>query len=297
MRNPETYEAIQVRSIAGRIGATIEGIDPGSLSEPEFKEVHRALLEYEVVVFPGSDLDDESQMALAHRFGQPSVFPLLKLMGATGPTFQVIEDGPESPNEAAYWHTDVTWTEEPPKIALLRAGVMPEHGGDTMWGSMTAAYDTLSPTLRERLVGLEVVHDNEAFIEGVARKMGDNDETHQLMNRLRESYPPVTHPLIRTHPETGRRALLWGGRFMRQIVGMTPEESRAILDLLSRHIENPALHCRWQWTTGDLAIWDERATVHQAVNDHFPQYRAVHRCVVDGDRPFFRPDEKSPRPS
>ena len=160
-----------------------------------------------------------------------------------------------------------------------------------MWASMTAAYETLSPTLRERLIGLEVVHDNEAFIEGVTRKMGDHEETHRLMNQLREAYPPVTHPLIRTHPETGRRALLWGGRFMRQIVGMTRDESRAILDLLGRHIENPALHCRWQWTTGDLAIWDERSTVHQAVNDHFPQHRAVHRCVVDGDRPFFTADE------
>jgi taurine dioxygenase len=291
MRNPESFETIQVQSIAGHIGATVEGVDLRSLSEHEFKEIHRALLEYEVIVFPGSGLDDESQMALAHQFGQPSIFPLLKLLGATGPTFQVIEDGPESPNEANYWHTDVTWTEEPPKIALLRAGVMPASGGDTMWGSMTAAYESLSPLFRERLIGLEVVHDNEAFIEGVTRKMGDNEETHRIMNQLRESYPPVTHPLIRTHPETGRRALLWGGRFMRRIVGMNPEESQAILGFLTRHIESPTLHCRWQWTPGDLAIWDERSTVHQAVNDHFPQYRSVHRCVVDGDRPFFDPDE------
>jgi len=212
---------------------------------------------------------------------------LLKLMGATGPTFQVIEDGPDSPNEANYWHTDVTWTEEPPKIALLRAGVVPESGGDTIWGSMTTAHDALSPVMQELLAGLEVVHDNESFIEAVSRKMGDTEESRKLLGDLRDAYPPVTQPLIRTHPETGRRVILWGGHFMKFLVGMSPEESETILRFLRRHIESPRFHCRWSWTPGDLAIWDERSTVHQAVNDHFPQRRTVHRCVVDGDRPFF----------
>ncbi|MEE2672680.1 MAG: TauD/TfdA family dioxygenase [Myxococcota bacterium] len=281
--------------MSGNIGAEITQVDLRSLDDETFEEIHRALLENEVLFFPGSNLDDESQMDLAHRFGQPSVFPVLKLMGATGPTIQVIEDGPDSPNEADYWHTDVTWTEDPPKIALLRVEVVPESGGDTMWGSMTTAYDALSRVMQEVLAGLEVLHDNESFIEAVSRKMGDSDETRKLMDDLRNTYPRVTHPLIRTHPETGRRAILWGGGFMRGIAGMSPEESDPILDFLRRHIDNPRFHCRWNWTLGDLAIWDERSTVHQVVNDHFPQRRTVHRCVIDGDRPFFDPDAVAKR--
>jgi len=288
-RMPQTrpYSHIRLRSVSGNIGAEVSGVDLRNVDDTTFEEIYRALLENEVLFFPESNLDDESQMALAHRFGQPSVFPLLKLMGATGPTFQVIEDGPESPNEADYWHTDVTWTQEPPKVALLRAGVVPESGGDTMWGSMTAAYDALSPVMQELLAGLEAVHDNQSFIEAVRRKMGDTEESRKILGDLRDAYPPVTQPLIRTHPETGRRAILWGGDFMRFLVGMSSEESEAILGFLQRHIEGPRFHCRWSWTSGDLAIWDERSTVHKVVNDHFPQRRSVHRCVVDGDRPFF----------
>ena len=290
MPQASPYRQLRLRPVSGNLGAEITEVDLQSLDDETFGEIHRALLENEVLFFPGSNLDDESQMALAHRFGQPSVFPVLKLLGATGPTIQVIEDGPDSPNEADYWHTDVTWTEDPPKVALLRVEVVPESGGDTMWGSMTTAYNALSPVMQELLAGLEVIHDNTSFIEAVSRKMGDSDDTRKLMDDLRSAYPAVTHPLIRTHPETGRRVILWGGGFMRAIAGMNTEESDAILDFLRRHIESPRFHCRWSWTLGDLAIWDERSTVHQAVNDHFPQRRTVHRCVIDGDRPFFDPE-------
>lgn len=290
MHQAPPYRQIRLRPVSGNLGAEITEVDLRNFDDETFGEIHRALLENEVLFFPGSNLDDESQMALAHRFGQPSVFPVLKLMGSTGPTIQVIEDGPDSPNEADYWHTDVTWTEDPPKVALLRMDVVPESGGDTMWGSMTTAYDALSPVMQELLAGLEVIHDNTSFIEAVGRKMGDSDHTRKLLDDLRSTYPAVTHPLIRTHPETGRRVILWGGGFMRAIAGMSTQESDAILDFLRRHIDGPRFHCRWSWTLGDLAIWDERSTVHQAVNDHFPQRRTVHRCVIDGDRPFFDPE-------
>lgn len=282
---------LQIRRITGSLGAEITGVDFLSLSESVFKEIHQALLDYEVLFFPGCALDDTTQMALAHRFGQPSVFPVLQLLGSTEPSFQVIEDGPDSPNEAGYWHTDVTWTAEPPKIALLRAGVMPVSGGDTAWASMSAAYEALSPAMQEIVCRLEVRHDNEAFIDAVQRKMKFTTESENLANGLRETFPPVTHPLVRTHPETGRRALLWGGHFMKNIVGMHPEESTALLGFLEQHIGQVRFQCRWKWTTGDLAIWDERSTVHQAVNDHFPARRSVHRCVVDGDRPYFDPKQ------
>ena len=107
-----------------------------------------------------------------------------------------------------------------------------------------------------------------------------------LAAKLRTSYPPVVHPVVRVHPETGKKALFMGGNFMRRVVGFSELESAALLDLLMRHIDQPHLHCRWSWRPGDLAIWDERATVHRGLSDHFPQAREVRRCVVDGDRPF-----------
>jgi taurine dioxygenase len=280
---------LTLRRVTGCLGAEIHGVDLRDLDDQTFTEIEGALLENQVLFFPGSELDDASQMALAHRFGQPSIFPVMELLGETEPSFQVIEDGPESPNEADYWHTDVTWTAEPPKVALLRAGVVPGNGGDTAWASMTAAYDALSGAMQEVLCPLQVVHDNESFIEAVTRKMGGSPEALELGKGLRERYPAVTHPLIRTHPETGKRAILWGGSFMRRIDGMHEEESRLLLSFLDHHISQIRFQCRWSWTTGDLAIWDERSTAHQAVNDHFPARRTVHRCVVNGDRPFFDP--------
>lgn len=279
---------IQVRRISATIGAEISGVDLHDLDGDTFAAIHRTLLEREVVFFRDTGLTDEEHMKLALRFGQPGIFPMFEVMGATEPTFQVIEDGPDSPPAADYWHTDVTWSAEPPKYALLRAEIIPEFGGDTLWGSMTAAYEALSPAMQKLLDGLVVLHDNTSFIEGLYTKMGaEQVKKSGIDQRLRDAHPGVNHPLVRTHPETGRRAILFGGGFMRHIVGVSEDENQLLMDFLRRHIDNPHFHCRWQWRPGDLAIWDERSTVHRALSDHFPQRRTMHRCVVEGDRPYF----------
>jgi taurine dioxygenase len=278
---------LQIRRLTGHIGAEIRGVDLCEPDDAVIQQIHAALLEHEVVFFRETGLDDTQHLALAARFGQLSVFPLTKLMGVTEPSLQVITDGPESPPTTDYWHTDVTWTPEPPKFAFLRACVVPESGGDTLWGSMTAAYAALSPAMQAFLDGLDAMHDNESFIVGARTKLGtEKGDALGLADQLRSAYPPVMHPVVRVHPETGKKALLMGGQFMTRIVGVTELESAALLDLLSRHIDQPQLHCRWSWRLGDLAIWDERATVHRGLADHFPQQREVRRCVVDGDRPF-----------
>jgi taurine dioxygenase len=209
-------------------------------------------------------------------------------MGASEPTLQVIRDAAESPPSADYWHTDVTWTAEPPKLALLRATLVPDRGGDTMWGSMTAAYEALSPPIRTLFDGLEIYHDNTSFIEGTIEKLGaQRVEELGIASALRKKHPGVCHPLVRTHPDTGRRALLHGGNFMRHVVGVGALESAALLSLVRAHVDQPRFHCRWRWQLDDFAIWDERSTVHRALSDHYPRPREVRRCVVDGDRPFF----------
>lgn len=273
--------------VAGALGAVVHDIE---LRDPNLDTaaIYDALLEHEVIFFPGANLTETEQLALGRRFGTPSVFPVPRLMGATEPTMTVIADGPDSPNVADAWHTDVTWTATPPKLAILHMTKAAARGGDTLWASATKAYDTLSPAMQAFLTTLTATHDNESFIQALITKTGDPE--HELVAKLRTHYPPVTHPLVRTHPDTGKRALLYAHRFLRRINELSDAESQAIIGFLGDHVKEPSLHCRWRWTTGDLAIWDERSTLHRAAADHFPQERVIRRLEIDGDRPYFDPD-------
>ena len=283
-----SHDALTLRPISGTLGAEVTGADVRDVDDGLFEQIHAALLEHEVLFFRDTKLSDEQHLALAERWGSVSVFPLMRALGSNEPSFQVIEDGPDSPPAADQWHTDVTWTPEPPKVALLRATLVPERGGDTLWGSMTAAYDALSAPIKTLLEGLLVHHDSSEFVTSVVKKVGPEQAKElNIEEKLNALYPGVDHPMIRTHPETGKRAILFGGGFMRYVVGLESHESDAILRMVTAHIEQPRFHCRWNWSPGDLAIWDERSTVHRAIGDHFPRRREVRRCVVDGNRPYF----------
>jgi taurine dioxygenase len=244
--------------------------------------VRDALHEHSVLFFRDQDLDEDQQIAFASQFGTVSPYPLTKMLGGTS-LVSTIEDTAESPPDADGWHTDVTWIAEPPAYAVLNAKVIPAQGGDTMWSSLFAAYDALSPVMQRLCDQLTVRHHAGAdFRERVARTVGD-----ETADRIVCEFPPVEHPLVRTHPVTGRRALWVAGRFMDQVVGMHRDESDALLGFLGRHIENPNFCVRWRWTAGDLAIWDEASTNHRALSDHYPAHRVMRRCTVDGDRPYF----------
>ena len=167
------HDELELRPISGTLGAEVTGADLRRVDDSMFEQIHSALLEHEVLFFRDSKLSDEQHIDLAERWGEISVFPLNRVLGSTEPSFQVIQDGPDSPPAADQWHTDVTWTPEPPKVALLRATLVPERGGDTMWGSMTAAYDALSAPVKTLLEGLVVHHDSTDFVESVVRKIGD----------------------------------------------------------------------------------------------------------------------------
>lgn len=279
---------MQIRRVTGALGAELTDVDPRDPTL-DITPIHQAILEHQVVFFRGINLSEDEQLALASRLGTPSIFPIPRLMGLTEPTMTVIADGPDSPNQADEWHTDVTWTATPPAYALLHMDVLPEVGGDTLWCSASKAYDRLSPTMKDFLCSLTVTHHNEGFIRRMIEKTGD--PYHELVDGLRESYPAVSHPMIRTHPETGKRVILWAQNFISHINELSPTENATILRLLSEHVNNPQLHCRWQWSQGDLAIWDERSTLHRAAADHWPHERVVRRCEVDGTAPYFDPDQ------
>ena len=277
---------MKVIPVAGALGAVIEGVDPRD-DDFDVAPVRAALLEHEVVFFRGLHLSFDEHLEFGRLFGTPSVYPVARILGATEPTMTTIEDGPDSPNAADAWHTDVTWTAEPPAFALLHSEVVPERGGDTLWASATKAYEAFSPAMQEFLCGLTVVHDHSRFNDNVRAKGGEAAEG--IIEALDREYPPVEHPMIRTHPETGKRALLFARRFVSHVKDLTEAESDAIIRMVDDHVKEASLQCRWQWSPGDLAIWDERSTFHRAAADHWPHRRVIRRLEIDGDRPFFDP--------
>jgi taurine dioxygenase len=272
----------------GVIGAVVDGVDLHQPLDDASSELLRdALHEHSVLFFHGQDLDEDEQLAFASCFGTVGQYPIQQLFGG-GALTSMIEDTADSPPDADGWHTDITWVAEPPAYAFLNAKVIPAQGGDTMWASLFAAYEALSPVMQDLCCQLTVRHHSGAdFHERVARNAGV-----EIADRIAAEFPPVEHPLVRTHPVTGRRALFVSGRFMDQVVGMHRDESDALLGYLMRHVENPNFCVRWRWTEGDLAVWDEASTNHRALADHYPAHRAMRRCTVEGSRPYFDPHGK-----
>ena len=275
-----------IRPVTGAIGAVVEGVD---LTQPldavTVNSVRDALHEHSVIFFHDQDLDEEQQVAFASHLGTVAPYALTKMLGETRLT-SIIEDTTDSPPDADGWHTDVSWVAEPPAYAVLNAKVIPARGGDTMWSSLFAAYDALSPVMQGLCDQLTVRHHaGQDFRDRVARTVGE-----ETADRVAREFPPVEHPLVRTHPVTGRRALWVSGRFMDQIVGMHRSESDALLGYLNHHVEDPNFCVRWRWQPNDVAVWDEASTNHRALSDHFPAHRVMRRCTVDGTRPFFVDD-------
>ena len=270
----------------GALGGVVSGIDlKEPLSDAAFAELQHALASHQVLFFRDQFLDGDQQLALARRFGEISLYPIEKFFGSVEPGHQVIVDDAENAPGTDMWHTDVTWLTHPPTEAFLAVVEPPAYGGDTMWSSTLAAYEALSPTMRSMLDGLETVHScHESFVTIAERKSG----IEGLADQLREAYPAVHHPLVRTHPRSGKRSLFITDRgVMHGIVGMEKAESDALLDFLDAHVDQPRFQVRWKWSPGELAIWDERTTLHRGVADHYPQRRVIRRCTVDGEPPYF----------
>jgi taurine dioxygenase len=272
---------VDVRRVNGALGAVVGGLDLESINGAGFDALHAALLEHQVLFFRDQQLTEAGHLALAGRFGEPSVYPIAKHFGGTQ-ALHVIEDSSESPPDADGWHTDISWIAQPPKVAILCALEIPEYGGDTMWADLYGAHDRISPQAREMLGRLSIRHtQGDEFWESFSRVAG----TEHLVE-LQAAFPGAVHPLFRTHPETGRDALFVSGQFMHSVGGCHRDESEWLLAWLRARTDDPNVQVRWQWRSGDVAIWDERCTNHRALSDHYPQRRRMRRCTVDGDAPF-----------
>lgn len=276
---------VEMEKIGAAIGGVMHDVSLREMDDDTVAAVEAALYERGVLFFRGQDLDDAEQLTVASRFGTPSIYPISRIHGVTEPACSEIVDDADSPPSTDGWHTDVTWIENPPMIAILCGLEIPAHGGDTMWASSSDVYASLSPRMQVMLAGLDAEHTCwPEFCETVERK----SNVEGLGEMIRDAYPPVTHPIVRTHPVTGQRAYYDGSSTMRGVDGLDDGEWDPIRQMLRGMFDEPKRQVRWSWTAGDVAIWDERLVVHRGVSDHFPMRRVVRRITVEGERPYFQ---------
>ena len=286
---------IRVTPLTSVLGARVENVPAANLCDSDtIQAIRAALLEHLVLVLPGQSITAEQQWSFASAFGKPAPHPVSRFFGDEETIVNIDNEliampdrelSPQLDNLAEHgaWHTDYTFNSRIPAFATLRAELVPPVGGDTTWSSMVAAYEALSPVVRGLLEGLDAVHWHGPHFApnfGVARLHGED-----ALRRFEEAFPPVEHPMVITHPESGRRSLFVNPSYTVQIPAMTPSESDAILRFLFHHIAKPEFHFRHHWRRDDLVLWDERATLHLAPTDFLPHRRKLVRVAVGSVAP------------
>jgi taurine dioxygenase len=270
-------DSVPITPLTPAIGAEIGNVDLRSVSDYQIEAIRAALLEYQVIFFRDQELDQEQHIAFARHFGDLEIHPATP-PGQANPEVLHIAHGPNSKGRENAWHSDVTWRDKPSLGSILKAVEVPAVGGDTLFANMVLAYDQLSDEIKEKITGRVAVHDIARVFAG--RLNMSEDE-------LREKYPLSEHPVVRTHPETGRSVLYVNVAFTTHIKDMDSAESDALLADLFRTAWNPELQCRFKWRPGSLAFWDNRACQHFAASDYFPQVRKMERVTIAGDKPYF----------
>jgi taurine dioxygenase len=272
------YQRIEVRPMTPRIGAEIHGVDLSQpLDEQTFQEIRTAFLEHQVIFFRDQQIDIDQHKAFGRMFGELHIHPAAPSPEGH-PEILVIHADEKSKFVAGNaWHSDVSCDEEPPLGSILHMHTLPSSGGDTMFASMYAAYKALSETMREFLSGLTAVHGSEHVYRGRYKAFGVDDAG--------KVYPENEHPVVRTHPDTGRKGLYVNSGFTTHIKGLEKSESRALLDFLFAHVAKPEFHCRFKWEKNSIAFWDNRCVQHYALWDYFPEVRHGLRVTVKGSKP------------
>jgi taurine dioxygenase len=273
---------MQVCRAAGALGAFIEEVSLAEAARDAglFAEVRAALLEHQVLFIRDQQISAQDYQTFARRFGAVEPHPAYDVV-PEAPDVQILESTPERPSKIELWHTDMTFRPAPPAITLLHGQIIPPFGGDTLWASTTAAYDALSAPMRQMLDGLMAVHD---FRHGFQESLAEPGGAERLAPAIAAN-PPVRHPVVVTHPESGRRGLYVNRLFTTRIEGLSRNESDAVLEFLYRHVVLDEFTVRLRWTAGTVAIWDNRSTQHKPVNDFWGQHRKMHRVTIVGERP------------
>jgi alpha-ketoglutarate-dependent taurine dioxygenase len=291
-----TSVRLEIAPLSGTIGAEIRNLDLHAPLDPDtLAAVRQALLDYKVIFFPGQHLSPEEHKQFAASFGEITVaHPVVPGLDEHREVFEIDytkfrtlgtgrgnEDG-EREDRREKWHTDVTFVETPPLGSVLNAIVIPDAGGDTLWADTQAAYEGLSGPIRQLVDGLHAFHDGTSTFGRLLQAVGQGEWDGETFTEFTQ----VEHPVVRIHPETGRRNLFVNPGFTTRVKGLTRSESDALLGFLYAHMTTPEYVVRYRWEEGDLGFWDNRTTMHYAVRDYGDAHRVIQRVTVRGDRPY-----------
>jgi taurine dioxygenase len=282
-----TAPPFECRPLSTALGAEIRGLDLSKpLEEDVFAAVHDTLMDRHVLVFRDQALSREEQLAFARRFGEPEVHPIANGLAEHPEVIRVLKPRGEAAYFGTSWHTDNTFFEEPSGVTVLYGEKVPPVGGDTLFASMVKAWETLSEPMRAFLEPLSAVHSASSAYDpkttGDAKYKGETAITYTYSDSI---YDEVEHPVVRTHPDSGRRALFVNPMFTQRIVGLNPDESEALLGMLYAHATRPELLCRVRWEPGSVTMWDNRCVQHYAIDDYEDYERVMYRVTVAGERP------------
>ncbi|MGF6152392.1 taurine dioxygenase [Pseudomonas fluorescens] len=278
--------SLTVTPLSTALGAQISGVDISQPLNLEQRDaIEQALLKHQVLFFREQPINPQQQARFAANFGDLHIHPIYPNVPEQ-PEVLILDTAETDVRDNAVWHTDVTFLPTPALGAVLSAKLLPEFGGDTLWASGITAYEALSTHLQNLLQGLTATHD---FVKSFPlERFGTTPEALAQWEEARKKNPPLSHPVIRTHPVSGRKSLFVNEGFTTKINELSETESEAILKLLFAHATRPEFTIRWRWQENDVAFWDNRVTQHFAVDDYRPARRVMHRATVLGDVPFFR---------
>ena len=271
---------MKIQPLTPQIGAEIHDVDlTGHPPASTIEAIKQAMLDHLILVFREQPITIESLDAFGRRFGPPHIHPSEPGVAGYPSVLPVHTDATSKTYAGSMWHSDVSCDEEPPMGSILHLHEVPGSGGDTLFASMYSAYEDLSDTMKSCLEDLKALNASEHHFKGYFGNVGK----HEFRN---DPYPEAVHPIVRTHPETGRKALFVNPTFTTEIADMEPAESEAILGFLYQHLAQPRFQCRIQWRPNTVAMWDNRCTQHLAMWDYYPNTRSGHRYTIEGDRPF-----------
>ena len=274
-----TSSGIKIQKYSPNLGAVITGVDLSKeINEDQFKDIHKAFLDYQVLFFQNqNEILPEIHLKLGKLFGELHVHPAAPSMPGYPEIFEIHAHKNSKVANGEFWHSDVSCDIEPPLGTMLQLHILPETGGDTMFSDMYSAYNELSDKYKSLLDGLIAIHESEHLYSGRYEDRGVNKDNIKT--------PVANHPLIRTHPITGKKAIYVNRTFTTGIEGMNKNESSSILEFLFEHCEHVNFQIRYRWNKNDMAFWDNRCTMHRAIWDYWPNERKGRRVTIKGDKP------------
>ncbi len=274
-----TSSGIKIQKYSPNLGAIITGVDLSKeINENQFKDIHKAFLDNQVLFFQNqNEILPEAHLKLGKLFGELHVHPAAPSMSGYPEIFEIHAHKNSKVANGEFWHSDVSCDIEPPLGTMLQLHILPETGGDTMFSDMYSAYNELSDKYKSLLDGLIAIHESEHLYSGRYDDRG--------VNKNNIKTPVANHPLIRTHPVTGKKAIYVNRTFTTGIEGMNKNESSSILEFLFEHCEHVNFQIRYRWNKNDMAFWDNRCTMHRAIWDYWPNERKGRRVTIKGDKP------------